>query len=101
MAKTNKQKRLGIETLKNIFYSNLYRKELEDLSCYGVHIKQERPMCYILAKCLYKKGFFVVLEKTFGKNQWYDLVVNNTKIEAKFYYEFDLRNRLEKRDEQK
>jgi len=96
MVKTNKQERLEIETLKNIFCSNLYRTELEDLSCYGAHIKQERPMCYILAKYLYKQGFDIALEKTLGKNQWYDLVVNNTKIEAKFYYESDLRDRLKK-----
>ena len=69
MVKTNKQERLEIETLRNTFCSNLYRIELEDLSCYGAHIKQERPMCYILAKCLYKQGFNITLEKTFGKKE--------------------------------
>jgi hypothetical protein len=53
-------------------------------------------MCYILAKYLHKQGFEVVLEKNTGKNQWCDLVVNNTNIETKFYYEPDLRRRLEK-----
>jgi hypothetical protein len=70
-------------------------KELTELSAYGAHIKQERPMCYLLAKYLYKQGFTeLALEKTFERHQWYDLVVNKTKIEAKFYYESDLLLRL-------
>jgi hypothetical protein len=96
MANTN-QERLEIETLKSIFSSDSYVKELTELSEYGAHIKQERPMCYILAKHLYKRGFVdLALEKTFERHQWYDLVVNNTKIEAKFYYESDLLLRLKK-----
>jgi len=90
-----KQTRLKIDDIKNVFLSDEYRAELEDLSCYGAHIKQERPMCYLLAKYLYKRGFVVDLEKK-EENHWYDLVVNGVKIEVKFYYESDLTNRLEK-----
>lgn len=97
MDDTSKQGHIGLGTLKTIFESKEYIKELEDLSCYGAHIKQERPMLYLLAKYLYKKGFVnMALEKKLGENLRYDLVLNNTKIEAKFYYESDLRNRLEK-----
>ncbi|MEM3899397.1 MAG: hypothetical protein QXD34_06295, partial [Candidatus Bathyarchaeia archaeon] len=96
MEEAKGQKWLEIDDLKRIFLSDSYVEELKELSRYGVHIKQERPMCYILAKHLYKQGFDVILEKSQGKNYWYDLVVNGTTIEIKFYYESDLRNRLEK-----
>ncbi|MEM2046215.1 MAG: hypothetical protein QXZ47_06415 [Candidatus Bathyarchaeia archaeon] len=96
MEEAKGQKWLEIDDLKRIFISDAYVEELKELSCYGVHIKQERPMCYILAKHLYKQSFDVILEKSQGKNYWYDLVVNGTTIEIKFYYESDLRNRLEK-----
>ncbi len=90
MAERNIQQ-LEIETLKSVMLSKPYVEELIDLSAYGAHIKQERPMCYLLAKYLYKRGFLnLCLEKNLGKNQWCDMVVNNTKIEAKFYYESDL-----------
>jgi hypothetical protein len=89
------QRQLDIDDLKSVFLSDEYRAELEDLSCYGAHIKQERPMCYLLARYLNKRGFEVDLEKK-EENYWYDLIVNGAKIEIKFYHESDLRNRLEK-----
>jgi|YelNatPaOPRAMG01_1025707.scaffolds.fasta_scaffold21171_5 hypothetical protein len=89
------QRRLEIDDLKGVFLSDEYRAELEDLSCYGAHIKQERPMCYLLAKYLKKRGFEVDLEKK-EENYWYDLIVNGAKIEIKFYHESDLMYRLEK-----
>jgi hypothetical protein len=91
------QQVLEIKTLKSIFRSESYVEELTELSAYGAHIKQERPMCYLLAKHLYRRGFVdLSLEKTIERHKWYDLVVGNTKIEAKFYYESDLLLRLKK-----
>lgn len=79
----------------HVLRSKGYKEDLEDLSLYAAHIKQERPMLYILAKHLSKRGFAPILEKKIGDaRRPYDLVVDNTKIEAKFYYEGDLERRF-------
>lgn len=84
-----------MKELKAVLDSKEYKKDLEDLSSYAASIKQERPILYILAKHLNERGFNVILEKKIGGRP-YDLVVNNTKIEAKFYYESDLERRFKK-----
>jgi len=84
---------LGIRTLKAVLNSEGYRKDLKDLSFYAAHIKQERPMLFMLAKHLCKHGFEVVLEKKIHCHK-YDLAVNNNTIEAKFYYEGDIERRF-------
>jgi len=91
----NNQKRFNLKTLKATLDSEGYKKDLKEMSRYAASIKQERPMLYILAKHLDNRRFNVILEKKI-KRRPYDLVVDNTKIEAKFYYEGDLKRRLEK-----
>lgn len=86
---------LGIRTLKAVLNSEGYRKDLKDLSFYAAHIKQERPMLFMLAKHLWELGFEVVLEKKI-RHYKYDLAVNNNAIEAKFYYEGDIERRFKK-----
>jgi hypothetical protein len=85
---------LGIKTLKAVLTSEGYRKDLGDLSFYAAHIKQERPMLFMLTKHLCKLGFEVVLEKKIHRYK-YDLAVNNNTLEAKFYYEGDIELRFE------
>jgi len=91
---SNNQKCVEMKTLKAIFDSEEYKKDLEDLSLYAAHIIQERPMLYFLAKYLSTRGFKPILEKK-DSGYAYDLAVNSTKIEAKFYYEGDIKRRLE------
>lgn len=88
----------SLDKIGEMFSSDDYRRDLEELSIYASHIKQERPMIYLLAKYLNRRGFDVVLEWK-EKDKSYDLVVNFVRIEAKFYYESDLIYRLKKEAE--
>ena len=81
----------GIADLEKVLRSQRYQQDLEDLSSYAANIKQERPIVWLLAKHLNQQDFVVALEK-----KKVDLTVNDTRIEAKFYYESDLVNGLER-----
>ena len=81
--------------LKNILHSYIFQVELKEMSSYCAHIKQERPIMYLIAKHLKRKGFITALEMKKDDKKW-DLVVNDTSIEAKFYYEKDILLRLKK-----
>jgi len=62
--------------------SSEFKHDLEELSSYLASIMQERPIIYLLAKFLRKKGLKFQLE---AKHK--DLVVNNTHVEFKFNYD--------------
>jgi hypothetical protein len=83
--------------LRAIFVSPEFRQELQELSSYLASIMQERPIVYLLAKCLWKRGYKFELE-----NQGRDLFVNEKHIEFKFNYdrcEEVLKGELEKHGE--
>jgi hypothetical protein len=67
--------------LRNLFALSEFKQGLEELSSYLASIKQERPILYLLAKCLWKQGYKFRLEK---KRQ--DLSVNGKRIEFKFNF---------------
>lgn len=75
----------SLADVKSVLLSKEYREDLLELNAFASNIKHERPIMLFLAKHLNARGFHVVLEK-----QKVDLVVNEAKIEAKFYYESDL-----------
>jgi len=83
--------------LRDIFDSSEFRLELKELSSYLASIKQERPIIYSLAKCLWGRGVKFKLE---GKKK--DVVVGDEKTNIEFKYNFDcdidqfLRDELEK-----
>lgn len=79
-----------LEKVKEILSSEEYIRELKDVSSYAASVKQERHMINILAKILDKKGYKVALEY-----KKHDLLINDTIIEVKFYYEKDIK-KLEK-----
>ena len=84
-------KTVEIADFKAIFESPGYQHELEELNSYAANIKQERPIIWMLAKYLRRAGFVVALEKN-----KIDLVVGETRIEAKYNFEFELVDRLNK-----
>lgn len=79
-----------LEKVKEVLSSEEYIRELKDVSSYAASVKQERHMINILAKILDKKGYKVALEY-----KKHDLLINDTIIEVKFYYEKDIK-KLEK-----
>jgi hypothetical protein len=68
--------------LKQVFDSHEFRHGLEEMSCYLASIMQERPLVYLLAKCLWKAGLKYELEY-----KRFDLYVNKRRIEFKFNYD--------------
>ncbi len=84
---------VGITDLKTAFESEGYKLDLSELSSYTANIIQELPMMLILSKYLSRNGFKPVLEMKKGSDK-FDLVVDDTTIEAKFYYDCDMVLRL-------
>jgi hypothetical protein len=79
--------------LKEIFVSPEFRQELGDLSSYLASIMQERPIVFLLAKCLWKiKKHAFTLER----DDHCDLCVEQKKIEFKFTYDTCCTEKLEK-----
>ncbi len=72
--------------LRDIFLSNAYKRDLQDISSYLASIMQERPIVHCLAKHLWKAGRAFQLE---AKHT--DLVVEGTHIEFKFNYDTVMR----------
>src|SRR5262245_59443538 len=67
--------------LMDVFRSPEFRRELAEMSSYLASIMQERPIVYLLAKCLWKRGVKYKLE-----HEHSDLYVNGRLIEFKFNY---------------
>jgi hypothetical protein len=72
--------------LRELFQSSEFQQGLEELSSYLASIMQERPIVYLLAKCLWKRGYKFELE-----DERHDLSLDGKRIEFKFNY-----NRCEK-----
>ena len=70
------------EELRQVFVSSEFKQGLEELSSYLASIKQERPIVYLLAKCLWKRGYRFELEE-----RLHDLSLNGKTIEFKFNYD--------------
>lgn len=84
----------GVE-LRDLFASHDFEQELAEMSCYLASIMQERPIVYLLAKHLWKKGNKFVLERV----EHQDLRINGKRVEFKFNYDrcqHDLKRKLEK-----
>src|SRR5579862_1950040 len=81
--------------LRDLIKSSDFTLGLEEMSSYLASIMQERPIIYLLAKCLWKKKCKFELE---DKRQ--DLFLNDKRIEFKFNYDRGLgvngRKELEK-----
>jgi hypothetical protein len=71
--------------LMAILESPEYQRDLEEVSSYAASIKQERPMVLLLAKYLHRQGYTFRLE-----HKHCDLVVDGTRVEFKFHYDFDI-----------
>jgi hypothetical protein len=68
--------------LKDILVSPEFRQELRDISSYLASIVQERPIVFLIGKCLWKaKKYDFMLE-----DNHIDLSVDRKKIEFKFNY---------------
>jgi hypothetical protein len=59
--------------------SSEFKQGLEELSSYLASIMQERPIVYLLAKCLWRQGYKFELE-----DEQRDLSLNGKRIEFKF-----------------
>jgi len=77
--------------IKKALKSHAFIKELEQISSYASNIRQERPIVYLLAKHLNMAGTHkVILEYKTGKGTKCDLLLDGSKVEAKFHYTFDI-----------
>jgi len=83
-------------TLQKIIDSEDFKNELRVLSSWGANIKQEAPIVYALAKLLDKKGYNIALEWKVKSRQKNDMMINEAILEAKFFYEEDIEQRLKK-----
>src|SRR5438128_7252639 len=72
--------------LRALFLSSEFKQGLEEMSSYLASIMQERPIVYLVAKCLWQRGYKFELE-----DKRHDLSLNGKRIEFKFNY-----NRCEK-----
>ena len=75
------------EELRDIFVSDEYKRELEETSSYLASIKQERPIIYSLAKCLWKNNRSRSFQLEDKKR---DLVVDETHLEFKYHFDCDM-----------
>jgi hypothetical protein len=72
--------------LRDLFLSAEFKQGLEEMSSYLASIMQERPIVYLIAKCLWRRGYKFELE-----DKRHDLFLNGKRFEFKFNY-----NRCEK-----
>lgn len=82
---------MSAQALMAILTSPEYRLELDEMSSYAASIKQERPMVMLLAKYLRRQSYKFRLE-----DNDHDMVVDGTRIEFKFHYDFDITEKLRK-----
>ena len=75
---------LTAQDIKVILNSNEFGSELEELSSYAANIRQERPIVMLIGKHFWQRGHKVALEK-----KKCDLVVDETRVEFKFSFDFD------------
>src|SRR4051812_31731969 len=68
--------------LRDLILSPDFKQDLEEMSSYLASIKQERPIVYLLAKSLWKRGHKFDLE-----DKKTDLSINGKRIEFKFSYD--------------
>ena len=68
--------------LRDLFLSPEFKQGLQELSSYLASIMQERPIVYLLAKCLWMKGIEFDLE-----DKRHDLTLDGKRIEFKFNYD--------------
>lgn len=81
------------DIILDIINLNEFKESLRELSGYAANIKQERPIQYLLAMYLNRMGILPILEY-----QNYDIFIpeKQIKIEIKFFYEFDVKNKVKK-----
>jgi len=75
--------------LREIVYSSEFKQGMVELSSYLASIMQERPIIYLLAKCLWKRGYKFELE-----DKRRDLFVNDKHLEFKFTHDNTIVNEL-------
>ena len=84
--------------LRDLFLSPDFKQGLTEMSSYLASIMQERPIVYLLAKCLWMRGLKFQLEYK-SRDKSCDLFVSEKHMEFKFAYtccEPVLRKELEK-----
>lgn len=89
---------IDLFTLQKIFQSDDFLKDIIELSSWAANIKQEAPILHILARLLCRNGYRVALElktkSTDKKKTKSDMLINENIVEAKFYYEEDIYQKL-------
>lgn len=73
------------EDIKAVFESSEFKSDLEVLSSYAANIRQERPIVHLFAKNFWQRRHKFALEK-----KRCDLVVDETRIEFKFHFDYDM-----------
>lgn len=68
--------------LRDLFLSVDFKQGLEEMSSYLASIMQERPIVYLLAKCLWQRDYKFELE-----DKRHDLFLDGKRIEFKFNYD--------------
>jgi hypothetical protein len=68
--------------LRDLFQSDDFKQGLEEMSSYLASITQERPIVYLLAKCLWQQRYKFELE-----DKKHDLSLDGKRIEFKFNWD--------------
>ena len=68
--------------LRDLILSHDFKQGLAEMSSYLASIMQERPIVYLIAKCLWKRKYKFELE-----DKRHDLSLNGKRIEFKFNYD--------------
>ena len=78
---------MNADDFRSLISTQEFQRELEEMSTYLMSIKQERPIVYLIAKQLWKRGVSYQLEGTERKDLWID---GKTRLEFKFHYDCDI-----------
>src|SRR5262250_2677771 len=68
--------------LRDLFLSPDFKQGLTEMSSFLASIMQERPIVYLVAKCLWRRKYKFELE-----DKRHDLSLNGKRIEFKFNYD--------------
>lgn len=80
---------MGIEKLAEILRSREFERELRNAGHWAANLRPERPLTFLLARELARKGHSVTLEKPYPHGKKCDLFVFDKYVEIKGHFDSD------------
>lgn len=81
-----------ISDIRNAIKSKGFKHDIQEMSLYASHVKQERFITYLLAKALWENHKIILEAKTqYDNRHRRDMLIDDKiVVEAKFFYESDI-----------